>query len=373
MTGNLYRRAERGVTSLIVVLFSTLLFVVVTVGFMQTMTAEQRASADDELSRGAYDSALAGVEDGKRVLVACMNGDSDACDAINQGNCTTVSDAGFVTAQDGEVYLQSNSSNGLTGREFEQAYTCVKISPDTGDYTGSVRADNDSVVIPLRMTGSIDKLYINWFTRADSTDKTAVDLDAVMDTTVSLPAKSTWPSDRPSVLRVQLIQFADTNLDLDSFDADGNGHTLYLYPKQYNSLPSFGNDTRRSGSLQPMAIKCATTFLATYACQAELSLPSPVGGTADNRVAYLRISSMYNNASFSVEPVDTSVKFDSLQPSIDSTGRAADVFRRVEARVEFNDASDKMLYPRATVDATNSFCKSFVVTDNLDDYRDYCD
>ena len=66
----------------------------------------------------------------------------------------------------------------------------------------------------------------------------------------------------------------------------------------------------------------------------------------------------------------TEVDLNLVQPKIDSTGRAADVFRRVEASVELTDPNDVMLYPRATVDTTGSFCKSFVVTDNLNDYED---
>lgn len=371
-----YRSHERGVTSLIVVLFSTLLFVVVTVGFMQTMTTEQRASSDDELSRGAYDSALAGVEDGKRVLQACLiNHDSASCNAIYTATpkCTTVSDAGFVTAQNGEVYIQSNSSNGLTGSDYEQAYTCVKITPDTKDYVGTV-SDDASVVIPLRTTSKVNKLVVSWFMSTDSTNQTTVNLDDPIDTSVSLPAKSAWSSDTPPVLRLQLMQFADGNLDLDSFDNVGNGHTVYLYPKRVGALHAFSSDVRRSGSLSPEVVSCSPTFLVTYACQAEIDLPDPVGGSADNRIAYLRLSSMYNATSFSVAPMydDASVKFNALQPSIDSTGRAADVFRRVDARVELSDPNDTMLYPRATVDTTNSFCKAFIITDSLDDYQDSC-
>ena len=95
--GNNRRNHEKGATALIIVLFSVLLFVTITVGFMKIMTNEQSRTNDNELSQGAYDSALAGVEDGKRVLAACAAGNAVACATIDnpaQG-CNTISTAGF--------------------------------------------------------------------------------------------------------------------------------------------------------------------------------------------------------------------------------------------------------------------------------------
>ena len=371
--GELYRYRERGVTSLIVVLFSTLLFVVVSVGFMQLMTAEQRASVDNELSRGAYDSALSGVEDGKRVLKACMNGGADsaeACAKIALGDCDTVSAAGLVTAKDGEVYLQSSSSNGvggLAGKDYEQAYTCVKVARDTKDYVKNV-TDDSSVLIPLRTVAPVDTVDISWFARSNSTSDT-VELDPVGDLTAKLIAKSGWETNRPPVLRVQLMQYKGDDIDLSSLDGD-NGHTVYLYPKSAGSSAlAFSLDARRSGAaLTPTLVKCAPTFVSAYACTASITLPTRVGGPASNAMAaFLRITPIYNNAEISVMPKDSTtgaVKFHDLQPSIDSTGRAADVFRRVEARVETGDP----IYPRATVDITNNLCKVFSVTDSVDTY-----
>ena len=366
--GELYRYRERGVTSLIVVLFSTLLFVVVAVGFMQLMTAEQRASADNELSRGAYDSALSGVEDGKRVLKSCMDG---AIDCTVMQSCTSVIDAGLVTPKDGEVYLKSSSSSGvgLAGQDYEQAYTCVKIERDTKDYVKNV-SDDSSVLIPLRTVAPVDTIDVSWFARSNSTSDT-VDLDLPTDPlSTNLKAKSDWNPTRPPILRVQLMQYKGGNLDLSSLD-NANGHTLYLYPKRDGSSASdFSLDARRSGTaFTPTRIKCAPAFLSTYACTASIALPNLVGGPASNgMIAFLRITPIYNNAEISVMPRKgvAPVLFHDLQPSIDSTGRAGDVFRRVEARVEIDDPG--VAYPRATVDVTNNLCKVFSVTDSVDLY-----
>jgi hypothetical protein len=72
---------------------------------------------------------------------------------------------------------------------------------------------------------------------------------------------------------------------------------------------------------------------------------------------------MYGGTDFRIEPVNT--KFRDVEPAIDSTGRAADVFRRVKARVQLIDPMVDQLYPRATVDITHNFCKDFGITTSV--------
>ncbi len=52
--------------------------------------------------------------------------------------------------------------------------------------------------------------------------------------------------------------------------------------------------------------------------------------------------------------------FNGVQPVIDVTGRANNMFRRVLARVEL---SGSFVYPEAAVDMKNDLCKNFSVTD----------
>lgn len=359
------RKFERGVTSLVLVMFSTLLLITMTVGFMQLMVSEQTRSNDNELSQGAYDSAMAGVEDGKRALAACQSaGPSSAqCAALDIHDCRLPVRLNLVNLTNGEMYIKTNSNGGV---EYQQAYTCVNIYRDTNDYRGTLMTHDSQALIPIRSQAPFTRIQVYWRI-AGSTAATNLGLPS----SLSLPAygSSTWPLSKPALLRAQLIQSSTaTPIDQTLFDDNGNGHTIYLYPVTGGlaSTLQFASDSRRSGSLMPSPVSCGVLPVYDgYNCSATIELPDPIGGNANNRSAYLRLLATYNSADFMVRMINSAgdiVQFSNVQPRIDSTGRANDVFRRVDARVEMVDPNDASLYPRATVDVSHNFCKTFGVS-----------
>lgn len=357
------RKFEEGAASLIVVMFSVLLLVTISVGFMRLVVQDQKRTAADELSRGAYDSAIAGVEDGKRVLQACIaNGDARACDSIDYNECNTVQTSRILSAAElqGEVKLRSNS--GSTGG-YDQAYTCVKIQRNTDDYEGPLTQDV-SQVLPLQTTGPFTEIVLSWFPNPGA--GVSVNLGAGG----TLPSNTTWSpagTVRPPIIRAQLIQFNRNSFQLDDFDENGGGHALYLYPSTAGAdadlAIDFGTDNRRNASTDGLLkpVRCSAAITSRYVCSVRLSLPLPVGAASPaDRQAYLRVTSLYGDTTFSVAPVATQLQ--DVAPSIDSTGRAADVFRRIRARVQLVSPMESQLTPRATVDITKNFCKNISVS-----------
>lgn len=351
------RQHERGATAIIVVVFSVLLLVTITVGFMRLVVQDQIRSSNNELSRGAYDSALAGVEDGKRVLEACkQTPGGDACTAIDNQKCTTITDAGFASMTDNEVKLRTTA--GVDGG-FDQAYTCLTITPDTSDYKGDLTADS-SRIIPLKTTGSFNTVTVSWF------KSTGVSKPINLVSNKNLPLFASWSpanSVTPPLMRAQLIMYRDDGYKVADFDTSGGGNTLYLFPASSGSASaSFALDARPDATGASL-VQVACNKLNPYVCSVNLQLPHAVDpAAASNRyVAYLRLTALYGDADFSVAPQGTT--FDGVQPVVDSTGRASNVFRRISARVEQTNPNDAQLFPRATVDITNNFCKSFGITD----------
>ena len=382
------KQNAKGAVSIFVVIFSALLITTISIGFIRIMVQEQQQASAVDLSQSALDSANAGVEDAKRLLVRYSDyckgstaaSSTPECSRISQalmnGNeCNTLQKSGIVgSTSDKEVLLRQSGND--ADLQLMQAYTCVKIQLNTNDYVGTVTTA-DSRIIPLKGTGDFDRIEVEWYSQADLRGP---DGDGGMPESIELPADTElpkladWGSNRPGMLRMQLIQFGDT-FQLSDFDKkeDGssNARTLFLNPSSVGrDQVNFTDDLRgsmNSGSLQQIA--CDQSFSSTtidkeFACKATIMLPNAIGQSDLRRTAFLHIDTLYNdNTSFRIKLANSSspVTFSSVQPIVDSTGRANDMFRRVQSRIEMD--SSLFPFPQSAVDISSNVCKTFRVTD----------
>ena len=398
---NISTNKQSGAVSLFVVVFFMLLVTVVTVSFLRLMLADQQQASNNDLSASAYDSAQAGVEDAKRKLLEyktfCSTATPASCAAASDAthlssevcNAALVNNVGVAaTTKTGEVLVQqSTSTNDVL---LDQAYTCVTLKMDTEDYVGSVTA-NGSQMVPLSSVSAFNRVRVEWFSKDDITTSgsgTTVNLTGANASGQPLYAQGQWPLNRPSLMRAQLMQVPSAgNFTVASFDtvsgANSNGATMFLYPTSQTGIPEREMTTYdqrktdpaddpnpKDALMTPTAISCTSTLGAGgYACSSVLVLPQAVGSTTDlNRTAFLRLTGLYNATHFRVTlwngPIgasSTPVFFKGVQPLIDSTGRANDLFRRVQSRVDLFDTT--FPYPEAAIDLTGNFCKDFAITD----------
>lgn len=381
------RKGQSGAVSLFVVIFSALLMTIVTVSFVQLMIKDQRQATVSDLSQSAYDSAQAGVEDAKRLLLldqSCRNNTAAStvnCIAIanaltppsgqSETTCDTLSRAGLVSATNGETIIAQSEGDA----RLDQAYTCVKIRVNTDDYKGSTEV-NESDVVPLQGVDAFDTVELSWFSKEDlpsDTTNPAIGFPNT-GTNVTLPPVGTkWEFNHPPLMRTQLMQLGEGS-PLTEFDnqsgGKSNANTLFLYPSATGlTEKDFALDARRSPTTVPQQIACNTSFNdGEFACKATLRLPAPITGSSATRNAYLRLTGLYNGAHYKVVLKNGSevVKFNQVQPEVDSTGRANDMFRRVLARIELKG---DFVYPEAAIDLTGNLCKNFVVTDQEDGFH----
>lgn len=377
-----HHEKQQGAVSLFVVVFATLLMIIVTISFIQLMLKDQRQATASDLSQSAYDSAKSGVEDAKRLLLldqSCRNNTAPASvncatvsAAIDSNACNTVRVGlfGGTAGDNTETFIQQDEKD----KSLQQAYTCVKIDAITEDYKGIVGV-GQSNVIPLKGNSDYDSVTISWFTRDDVSTVTNSLVVGFPSSggQVDLPRMgSRWAVNYPPLLRTQLMQ---TGSSFSLSDADGanagksNANTLFLYPSATGvSNMSFALDARRDQLNAPQQARCINNFsLGEYACSVTISLPDPINGSAAVRNAFLRLSALYNGTHYKVQLSKTGslVEFDRVQPEVDSTGRANDMFRRVKSRIEFK--SD-FIYPEAAIDLEGDLCKSFIITDQNSDY-----
>ncbi len=389
------KQSERGAVSLFIVIFSALLITTITVAFIRIMIQNQIQATTHDLSKSALDSAQGGVEDAKRALITYRAHCVGAGDAVGTAECNnliraltdgtrcdTMQQAGIAgTIGDDEVLIKRTEDD----TALQQAYTCVKVQLNTDDYVGSL-TPNTSRLVPLKSVSAFDRITIEWYSQTDLQDGlSSGNPDGVTKVDLGLDAKlpklNDWPKNRPALLRVQLLQYGDS-FQLSDFDKNQddktNNASLFLAPSSVGrDTVSFSDDLRQSHLSDALEqIRCDKNFSATsidsqYACKVTIQLPNPIGSdTPDNRHAYLKVTEFYNpNTTFRISMYNSNdiVKFNAVQPAVDSTGRANDLFRRIRSRIELEGSS--IPNAEAAIDITGSLCKTFLVTDQAVDYN----
>jgi Tfp pilus assembly protein PilX len=392
-----------GAVSLFIVVFSALLITIVVIGFVSIMVQDQQQASMTDLSQSAYDSAQAGIEDAKRALVRyqtiCDSGGdcTKAASDIDSSSPTATCNSAVETLNDVKNVITPNGVPIQTGGTnlLDQSYTCVKINLNTIDFLGSLSANSYSF-IPLTSIGTFNTVQIQWFSSSNLNSNSNFDIDlqnpATQSKLLPLLSQISWKQNRPSIMQVQLIQFGSNGFTLNDFNnedstSESNANTLFLYPvgntgtisSKIDTFAFSNRDIRRTQTGTPLPVTCSGVLsTGGYACTVKLTLPTPIGnGTNnDNRTAFLQLSSLYNNSDYRITLLNvvgdgatstsTPVKFSAVQPEIDSTGRANDLFRRIQARVVLFDTN--FPYPEAAVDTIGNLCKDFIVTDNVADY-----
>ena len=374
-------KTKQGAATFYVVIFTTLLVTVIVTSFIRIILSETSRTINADLSTSAYDSALAGVEDAKIALVryrkcldegytanaagtpgSCEKLISDIKTGIANGSCDTISVAlGRVTTS-GEVVVQEQSAAGENNSSaYDQAYTCVKISERTDDYRATLNPATNTRLVPLWSADTngdgaheqIRAIKFEWY---------AGDVTGTYSTNATIPSIS---SDKIPAVMLDLYQ-ADATFNLGELSVNGTGtdHSeLLLLPASSTGTTTVSASTVLEASNKsvpanadtstghnPILISCANTLdSAEFRCSAVINFPATFSGsvTRNTEALALRLSLPFGGTTdLAVTLCDTAgcpegsaLPFDGLQAQVDSTGRANDLFRRVEVRVDMLDST----------------------------------
>lgn len=368
-------KQQKGAVSIFLVIFFAILITIITISFIRMALRDQGQATSSDLSRSAYDSALAGVEDAKRAIAeykrVCASGDTTNCARYRTAfgeECNGLVTSGVVT--------QRNDPNGnqevmvSESESLNQAYTCVNVNLTPADYLGEV-SPGGVTMIPLKGVAAFSSVEISWTTREDIGEGVAIDLQTLSGVS-QLPQEADWPSNRPAMLRTQFLRYDNGSITASQFDDGRHNMTGFLHPSSVglstSSDAAFAN--RRSPSIAPQPVRCEDISRTdkAYACTMTITLAEAVE-TDDS--FYLALSSIYNSAHYRIalKNGNQTVLMNEVQPEVDATGRADVLFRRVLARVE---TASSFPYPENAVDLTGNLCKNFRVTSDPNDYRSTC-
>ena len=341
---------QAGVVSILTVLMFSILISVLLTGFARIMLQEQQDTLRDDLSKSAYNSAQSGVEDAKRALRFCAQNPTSMAPGANCGNLYQNTCPGFnAGGAFSSLGINAPTSSGtvIGSPDASQRYTCVIISRSENIETtlGGPDTTNNTAMYKLSGLGgqNFDTVQISW-QQGDITLTGAAGLSSFASN--GNPRQPDWPATYPAVMRVNLLTSDDTMTNVQQ-------KQTFVYPT---------NGSGASGSYIPFGSVVPRTYATCnmttiYRCSQSFN----VGGTPGNRYVLLQPFYKGTNASVTLRnggPSGTIVPIGgNEQVTVDSTGAAANVFRRVQVRLSPGDP----IASSTSLDVGNSICKDFFV------------
>ena len=303
----------------------------------------------------------------------------------------------------GEVLVEKTMSTGSDGDsdQMNQAYTCVVIKTDLTDNVGTLSSTDSYRVIRVKLAegsdaNDIGAAKISWYLsdNGEEENETSLSYNNFLNDKVVFKPISENGASVPPTLAVQLVQttsnFTLAQLNGKTTDNKTDRATVYLVPlgKDTNTSNS-GNDnyidvynngenvigkeqvanTNSQTKNLPFVVHCDDEE-RRYVCTAIMELPEPIGGARVEDTFTFVVSVPYGqpetdislelicnggtdcgkyNNDGEIRPTDEDGRRTAIQSgaqiSIDSTGRANDLYRRVEVRLDNAAAGSSAAFP----------------------------
>lgn len=373
-----------------------------------SQSAYDSALAGVEDAKLAFASYRRCVEAGKTdpTLMEPSGGGSITCAEImwwmQHPDCSMVGHilGKIPKGEQGEVTVGGEIvTTGSKETTTNQAYTCVMINTDLNDYRATLNYRTKVRTLKASVgdapTNDVKKIKLEWYSVRPDVTLVGTNFDSTSG--VVFPRTASNSIAVPPTVELQIVQTA-ASFHLSDFDEVGANRTdratLYLVPAiPEKGKPSFGEQDTYIGVLngqnenvisadqvvktndrsvknKPFAVYCNET--GDFYCSVDIELPDPIGGgNRNNHTFIISLSLPYQqpDTDFSIalycsdggncgnivkdeegndlkdESGNRLIKISNTQVSIDSTGRANDLYRRVETRLETADTTFGAGYP----------------------------
>jgi hypothetical protein len=328
------RSNEHGMVAIVITSVLMIVISLIVLGFTQTVRREQRQALDRQLSTQAFYAAESGVNLARKVINEQLaNGeptDKTSCDESGRYS--------------GKYQIDTSTGSQIT---------CLLVQPNLTSYEYQ-GVGTDAKVFKLTGAGGVSIPYIGISWEADPKVAYAGCAAAVP----AIPFPAAWSCSEP-VLRVDIVPLGAS---MSQGTLQASQFTSFLYPKNGASISPVlsGNGTGANiGTIS--AVNCASVPFGgnKYRCSAEIQIALPVNSYG------VRIMGIYKTASVSITPKDSTHSPITLidgQIIVDSTAKAVDVARRIQARITVSSgASNAPDFPIQTGGALG-LCKQYTIT-----------
>ena len=318
------RLKQAGVVSIMVTMVMMIVISLVVVGFAEISRNEQRSSLDNQLSVQAYYAAESGINDAREAISTQIQAGQTVQSKTTCGN------------------QGSYTFNNTVDAAHDTSYTCLLIDPTPSSLAYNV--GYTSTVVPVTSSGAaFGKLTLTWNLPTGTTNGSAAGCDTNATSLDQLPSAGQWNCDYP-VMRVDML---DANGSLTRANWNTDTATMFFIPFNSNSA---ANSTTLAARGNLIPAQCDSTN-----CTANIT---GLGGTK----YYMRVTTLYRTNSLLTISSGGNT-FSGAEATIDATGKAQDVLRRVLAAVDLTSAN-VLDIPSAAIVSKDSICKQFGVTNS---------
>lgn len=318
------RRSESGIVSLLVTMILMIVMSLIVLGFAQEARHTQNQQLNNQLSSQAFYAAETGVNDTANII-------SQQATTVNLSK---------TTCQNNGIY--SNLQN-LSQVGPSVSYTCVTVNPTPSSL--SLTVGPNSTILPLNpQSGNITSVTLTW----EAPGVTNPFNNCPTTTKGSFLNSTNWTCGY-GVLRMDLVPTGSAQSDN---TLENNTMTTFFEP-----------DT--NGTVGPVSYANKTTDnVEGVKCSAVNSDCSMTVNGLNSSQYYMRVSSLYKDMSLQITATNASgpVALTGAQISIDSTGKAQDVLRRIQVALPVGVTPNAL--PDNAIESTDSVCKRFYVMTN---------
>ncbi|HKR82219.1 MAG TPA: pilus assembly PilX N-terminal domain-containing protein [Candidatus Saccharimonadales bacterium] len=322
------RTNQSGLVSIMVTMILMIVMSLIVIGFAQISRRNQREVLDRQLSTQAFYAAESGVNDVRNLIRT--NGTPPAkTDCANTG--------AFYAGLQPVINAANNVS-----------YSCVLVNPNPTQLQFNSIDNTSSTVIKIQpLTAPIKTLTLTYQPNA-----------SVATPVANCPATASNAFVPPANWK---CGYGVMRMDLASTDGALDANTLAASTMTTFAVPIAGAPgttiNYAAGTSNPKTL----TGVSCNATNCKLNI--------DNMQVhfsyYLRLSSLYMGVPLQINGTDingNAVKFVGAQVVVDSTGKAQDVLRRIQAYVSATGRSDRNSNPDNAVSSFGPLCKRFSVT-----------
>lgn len=334
---------QRGMAALVVVMVMMFVISVTVLGFAQVVRREQRNVLDNQLSTQAYYAAESGLNLAQaKVKEKLLTGTPPAKD-----RCTDDAGYGFTTADFKFTDVAGNDQNA--------EITCVLIDPEL-EYLEYQRVGMTAVPLLVKAkSGTITNIFISWETT--SAGQANVLGNGCDGGNTFEPTTAAWDCAQP-LLRLDLVP--TTAGATTAINAANAQFTTFLSPKRGPAAAPVNYATIGTSGVQVNAIDCRAARGSSpdnpRKCTANISVASISGAEYA-----LRLMSIYGDSNVTVFAKNSSGTLVTLiggQIQVDVTARAADVLKRLQARMPVGGSTP---VPDFAVSAGGGVCKRYQI------------